>query len=126
MSHAHITFGKTGEKSAVALLEARGYKILAENYRTSLGEIDVIAQDKDTLCFIEVKSRHSRKKGLPQEAVSMRKQRQISKSALIYLKEHKLMDRKARFDVVSVMDEKDSLRLDVITSAFELSPEFTY
>lgn len=126
MSNAHIIFGKAGEKSAVALLEARGYKIIAENYRTPLGEIDVIAQDKDTVCFIEVKSRHSREKGLPQEAVSMRKQRQISKSALIYLKKHKLMNRKARFDVVSVIGGQDSLRLDVITSAFELSPEFTY
>ncbi|HTY45369.1 MAG TPA: YraN family protein [Patescibacteria group bacterium] len=126
MSNAHVIFGKLGENSAVGLLKAQGYKILAENYRTPLGEIDVVAQDGDTFCFIEVKSRHSSRKGLPQEAVSRQKQRQISKNALFYLKAHKLMDKRARFDVVSVMDNGGSLKLDLIKSAFELSREFTY
>ncbi len=126
MSKQNLYLGKKGEEAAVSLLKENGYKILARNYRTRLGEIDIIARDKDTFCFIEVKTRDSLRFGTPKEAVSGRKQRQISKTALMFLKEKKLLDKKARFDVVSVINSEDSQKLDLIKNAFELDTRFTY
>ncbi len=126
MYKQHLTLGKSGEELAVALLEESGYRILARNYKTKLGEIDIVAYDKDTICFVEVKTRHSDKHGLPQEAISGFKQRQISKTALIYLKKNHLLDKKARFDVVSIIYSENASKLDLIKDAFELDESFTY
>ena len=126
MSKEHIYLGISGEEAAVNLLKENGYKILERNYRTRLGEIDIIAKDKDTFVFIEVKTRHSDRLGLPAEAISRRKQRQISKAALTFLKENNLLDKKARFDVISVIDSEGGPRVDLIKDAFELEPDFMY
>ncbi len=126
MYKQHLTLGKSGEELAVALLEESGYRILARNYKTKLGEIDIVAYDKDTICFVEVKTRHSDKYGLPQEAISGFKQRQISKTALIYLKKNHLLDKKARFDVVSIIYSENASKLDLIKDAFELDKDFVY
>jgi len=118
--------GKSGEEVATNLLKENGYKILARNYKSKLGEIDIIALDKDTVCFVEVKTRHSDRFGSANEAVLESKQRQISKVALAFLKEKNLLDKKARFDVVSIMYSKGIPGLDLIKDAFELSGDFTY
>jgi putative endonuclease len=126
VSKENLYSGKRGEELAVDYLKKHGYKILARNYKNKLGEVDIIAKDQNTYCFIEVKTRKSEKFGLPSEAVSGLKQRQISKAALCFLKENRLLDRGARFDVVSVMDRGDQPRLDLIKNAFELDSDFTY
>lgn len=126
VSKQNLYLGKSGEEKAVGLLKENGYKILVRNYRTRLGEIDIIAKDKGTIAFIEVKTRNSDKFGLPSEAVSGLKQRQISKAALLYLKENRLLDKPARFDVVSIDCGEDKPRLDLIKNAFELDKEFSY
>lgn len=126
MSNQNLILGKSGEEAAVDFLKENGYKILIRNYKTKLGEVDIIAQDKDTLCFIEVKTRNSLKYGLPCEAVSDFKQRQISKAALSFLKENNHLDKKARFDVVSVICSGNSEKVSLIKNAFELSRNFTY
>jgi putative endonuclease len=118
--------GKLGEEAAVNFLKEKGYKILSRNFKTKLGEVDVVARDRDTYCFIEVKSRNSDRFGLAQEAVSVLKQRQISKAALGYLKENRLLNKKARFDVVSIMYQNNSPVIDLIKNAFELDGHFTY
>lgn len=127
MSKQGLCLGKAGEALACGLLINNGYKILATNYRTRLGEVDIIAEDKDTVCFIEVKARTTAKFGLPQEAISRVKQRQIAKAALIFLKQEGLLNRNARFDVVSItrcaLGEHKS---ELIKNAFELDPRFTY
>lgn len=126
MSRENLYLGRSGEDVAADLLKGKGYKILVRNYKTKLGEIDIIARDKDTLAFIEVKTRHSDRFGLPQEAVSVSKQKQISKAALMFLKENNLLEKKARFDVISVVYSKDKPQLDLIKNAFELDNSFTY
>jgi len=126
VSRENLYLGRSGEDVAADLLKGKGYKILVRNYKTKLGEIDIIARDKDTLAFIEVKTRHSDRFGLPQEAVSVSKQRQISKAALMFLKENNLLEKKARFDVISVVYSKDKPQLDLIKNAFELDNSFTY
>ena len=126
MSRQNLYLGKFGEESAIDLLKTNGYRILARNYKTKLGEIDIIARDKDTVCFIEVKTRHSDRFGLPQEAISRSKQRHIAKVALMFLKENNLLSKRARFDVISIMHSEDTSKLDLIKNAFELDQSFTY
>ena len=126
MSKNHIFLGELGEGVAVQLLKEQGYKIWKRNYKTKLGEIDIIAKDKDTVCFIEVKTRHSDKFGSPEESISESKQKKIARVALLFLKEMKLLDKKARFDVVSVVYSKGEPQPDLIKNAFELGATFTY
>lgn len=120
MSKQNLFLGKTGESLAEGFLKKNGYKILARNFKTKIGEIDIIALDKDTISFVEVKTRQTDRFGLPQEAISGFKQRQISKAALAYLKDKNLLNKKARFDVVSIILSQDSPRIDLIKNAFEL------
>lgn len=103
-----------------------GYKVLLRNYKTRLGEIDIIAVDKDTICFVEVKTRQTDRFGSPSEAISESKQRQISKAALVFLKERNLLDKKARFDVVFILYSQGKPHLDLIKNAFELDGNFIY
>ena len=118
--------GKSGEEFAVGLLKQNGYKIIARNYKTKLGEIDIIASDKDTICFIEVKLRSSDRFGTPQEAVLAKKQRQISRASLLYLKDNDLLNKKARFDVVAIIYSKSKPILNLIKNAFDLDEQFIY
>ncbi|MDI6606776.1 MAG: YraN family protein [Candidatus Omnitrophota bacterium] len=125
MSKENLYLGKSGEEAAVDLLKKSGYNIISRNYKTKLGEIDIIAYDKDTLCFIEVKTRNSDRFGLPQEAVSKPKQRQIAKAALIFIKEKDLFNKKARFDVVSVSSWPQGVKMNLIKDAFELDATYS-
>ncbi|MGD9279831.1 MAG: YraN family protein, partial [Desulfobacterales bacterium] len=77
-------FGEQGEALAARRLKKAGYKIIETNYRTRLGEIDIIAKDKDTIVFVEVKSRRSVYFGNPKQAVTLQKQKKISLVALYY------------------------------------------
>lgn len=126
MSDGRLVLGKSGEEAAISFLKSSGYKIIARNYKVKLGEIDIIAEDKGVICFIEVKTRNSEKFGLPAEAVAGRKQKQISRVALVYLKEKSLFDKKARFDVVSIINPGASQKIDLIKDAFELSQRYSY
>ena len=125
MHSINLEFGKAAEAAAVSFLKAKGYKILERNYKNKFGEIDIIAQDKGVICFIEVKARHSLNLGAPEEAVSARKQRQISRVAVSYLKSKKLLECCARFDVVALLYESNQPQVSLITNAFELSANFT-
>jgi len=126
VSKESLNLGSLAEEKAQGFLESNGYKILHRNYKTKLGEIDIIARDKDTLCFVEVKCRSTQRFGTGFEALNWRKQSQISKAALVYLKENKLLDRKARFDVVSIDNSGREERFGLIKDAFELNERFTY
>lgn len=113
--------GRSGEEVARVFLKQKGYRILEKNYRNRLGEIDLIAKDKDILCFIEVKTRYSDKFGLPEEAITPVKKRHIFKVALAYLKRHNLLDNNARFDVVSVIYSANIPKIELIKDAFEFN-----
>ena len=121
MDRSRLDIAKTGESLAVAHLKARGYKILEQNYRAVRGEIDLIARDGDFIVFVEVKTRRSLKFGLPQAAVTIQKQRQISKVALAYLQAKNRFDAPCRFDVIAIhlSPKLELLKLEQIESAFE-------
>ncbi len=97
-----LDLGRSGEESARDFLVAAGFRIIETGYRLFRGEIDIIANDGDTLVFIEVKTRTGTGFGRPEEAVTPAKQRQIRKIALGYVLEHGLEDVDCRFDVVAI------------------------
>jgi putative endonuclease len=112
--------GKKGEELALRFLKKNGYQIIERNYICKMGEMDIIAREKDTLVFIEVKTRTSTAFGLPQLAVNASKQRQMSKVALNFLKEKKLEEAKARFDVVAILLGPQGEEIELIRDAFDL------
>jgi putative endonuclease len=120
VSKENISIGCQGEEEAVRFLKHKGYKILARNYRTRFAEIDIIARDKDALCFVEVKTRLSGCFGEPEEAIDKRKQSKISLAAMFFLKENGLLDARARFDVVSVRSFKGTWKIELLKNAFEI------
>jgi len=116
-------FGARGESLAAWYLKKNGYKIIEQNYRSHLGEIDIIAREKKTIVFVEVKARKSVRYGSPKWAVTSKKQRKISMVALYYLKATQQTDVKARFDVVAITDNRDEPRIEIVKNAFELAYE---
>jgi putative endonuclease len=121
MTEKTKALGKKGEGIAAAFLEKKGYNILLRKYKCSFGEIDIIAKHKKILSFIEVKTRSTKKYGLPQEAVTPAKQAKISRVALEFVQRYKMENRAARFDVVSVQSLNDGYAVDLIENAFELT-----
>ncbi|MBU1055906.1 MAG: YraN family protein [Proteobacteria bacterium] len=114
-------FGKEGESLAVLYLKKKGYKILEQNYRTKFGEIDIIAKEKNTLVFVEVKSRKTGGFGSPKYAVTPKKMKKISMVALYFLKITNQSGVKARFDVVAISPGVQEPEIEIIKNAFDLA-----
>jgi len=114
-----ISTGKDGEQIAVAYLKKQGYRIYETNFRCPLGEIDIIAREKDELVFIEVKTRKSRQLGYPEQAVGAAKQKKLSQLALWYLQKKKLTDTNARFDVIGITLLPAGNEIKLIKNAFD-------
>ncbi len=112
--------GKRGEEIAIRFLKKKGYRIVERNYSCKMGEMDIIAKEKDTLVFIEVKTRTSTAFGPPQFAVNSSKQIQLSKVALHFLKEKGIGEIKARFDVVAILLSPHGEEIELIKNAFDL------
>ena len=113
--------GEQGEELAARYLAEEGYRIIERNYRCRFGEIDIVAQEGETLVFVEVKSRRSDSYGDPQLAVDRDKRKKICLISLNYLSEKHLQSRTARFDVVAVKMLPAGPRIELIRNAFELS-----
>ena len=123
MTIERLKFGKKGEKAAESYLKKQGYRILKRNYRTKVGEIDLIAEHKTVLVFIEVKSRANSTLEHPFEAVTLRKQKKIAQTAQNFLVQNNVGEREIRFDVVSVLldnENPDSLKVEVLQDAFRV------
>jgi len=117
-----ISVGQLGETLACQYLSRQGYRVLLRNYRTKLGEIDIIAEEQGTLVFVEVKARRGHQCGHPFEAVTSAKCRQISKAALLYLAETGREDHAARFDVVAISFAGEAAPvIELVKNAFDLS-----
>ena len=98
--------GNQGEILAEKFLRKQGYKILDKNYRAMVGEIDIVALDKDTIVFVEVKRRETLGYGRPSEAVGKQKQGYIRRSGEEYLIRNKLITSPVRFDVVEIVGQE--------------------
>jgi len=108
--------GIQGEEQATKTLRNMGYRIIEKNYRSPFGELDIIAEEGSYLVFIEVKKRNTRAFGGPLDAINAVKKKRIVKTALFYMKTHKCLDRKVRFDVVGI----DRENIKIVKHAFIL------
>lgn len=106
-----IKKGRFGEEIAKRFLASLGYQLLASNFRTRLGEIDIIAKDKEDIVFVEVKTRNADKWGMGAEAVTEEKKERMQDVALLYLQSQGLGDVPIRFEVVEVLLKKGKARL---------------
>jgi len=111
--------GILGEEAALKHLKKNKFKIIEKGYRMFRGEIDIIAYDRKTLVFIEVKTRRSHDFGFPEEAVTLSKQKQIRKIAEGYLALNNLENSECRFDILSIQySAKDGFSTQHIKDAF--------
>ena len=124
-----VKLGKLGEAYAAAYLEQRGYRLVAANFTLPVGrnlrgavvnnEIDLIAYDGETLCFVEVKTRASDWFAPPQVNVDLRKQRQVARAARAYRRMFELENETYRYDVVTVVLPDDSTpQIELIKNYF--------
>lgn len=111
--------GNLGENASAKYLKKKRYRILDRNYKTKFGEIDIIAEKNDVICFIEVKTRRNKQYGEARDAVDIYKQRKIISVAEYYIMSKKY-DKSCRFDVIEVYlsgtDEVD--KIEHIENAF--------
>lgn len=120
MTHDKDLIGQCGETIGRAFLEKSGYRVLHQNWTCPLGELDLVAEEGESLVFVEVKSRTSSDFGIPEEAVTRAKQHRLIRLAQAYAKRYGIKDKPFRFDVLAVTP--DDVRL--IKDAFwaEQSP----
>jgi putative endonuclease len=112
------TFGNAGETLVCDYLEKKGFKVVARNYQTRQGEVDVIAVRDEILAFIEVKTR--RNSYFPiSNVVTYGKQKKITKTAKYFIVKNKIIDKACRFDVATVVwDNNGNPAIDYIENAF--------
>ena len=125
---AHLTLGRRGENLACQFLKRNGYKILYRNFKGRTGgEIDVVCRHRDTLVFVEVKTRTRQDFGRPLDAVDRDKRKRISRGGLAWLRLLDDPDILFRFDVVEVIiADGDEPRLEILENAFSLPEPYIY
>lgn len=120
---ARVSRGAAGEVMAARYLRKKGYTLIAADYRTRFGEIDIIAADKKYIAFVEVKLRSGAAIYTPEEAVTPLKQQKIVKAAMQYLQLHP-SDLQPRFDVIAIVaDDRDPMKarsLEHLKAAFDV------
>lgn len=109
--------GRVGEEDAVRWLSRQGYEVLERNVVNPAGEIDVVAREGATLCFVEIKARGSAAYGPAVGAVGPAKQRRISRAAALYLA-HRRLDGDCRFDVLGLDAGPDGWEYTLVRDAF--------
>lgn len=123
---AAVSIGNLGEEAAVKAIKKQGYKIIERNYRTKMGEIDIIARDGEYTCFIEVRLRKNNDFGSPADTIDINKQRKIIRTAQYYAVTKKIYDTPMRFDAVLInADAKGgkltNIKTEIIKNAFYLN-----
>jgi putative endonuclease len=118
--------GKLGEKAAQKFLKKRGYRIRETGFRCRHGEIDIIAQQKDCLVFVEVRTKSNLEFGTPEESITQAKKEKLIASALTYTTTHQSLPSLWRIDVIAVeLDDKgNTKRIELIENAIEQVARF--
>jgi len=115
----HNDFGKMAEDLAVDFLVKAKYRILARNFRYLKAEVDIIAEFENQIIIIEVKARHTDAFLEPQEAVNKKKIKLLISAANYYIEENNI-DKEVRFDIISILPNKQkTLEITHITDAFQ-------
>ncbi|MDP2300803.1 MAG: YraN family protein [Ignavibacteria bacterium] len=119
MDSSKKDMGKYGEELAATLLMDKGFEIIKKNYRYGKGEIDIVANDGDTLVFIEVKTRTNLNYGEPELAITKNKVNQLRKIGSMYCYENNIENKLIRFDVIAIMmDDITKPKINHIENAF--------
>jgi putative endonuclease len=111
------TKGQTAEKLACDYLKKNGLRLIEQNFHSRYGEVDIIMQHQDALVFVEVRYRKSLSHGGAKESVTPAKQKKIQKTALFYM-QTKGREFNARFDVIAMTGDNESLSIEWIKNAF--------
>lgn len=112
--------GRKGEAVAAQYYRQRGYILLGHNYRTRMGELDLIVYKEDVIVFVEVKTRSGKMLAAPAEAVDLHKQRCLQRAAALYLQDSPFADSMMRFDVVEVIPLDRGWQVHCIMDAFQI------
>lgn len=107
MTQHNKSVGNWGEEVSKNELEKIGYKIVEMNFHCRFGEIDIIAEDKDEIVFIEVKTRNNRLRGDAVESISRTKQKHLMLAARMYLKQKGMEERQYRIDVATLQKQEN-------------------
>ena len=118
MSHHNQRFGLLGEQIAARWLTRRGWRIVYRRFRNGRRDIDLVVQRDSTIAFVEVKARKGSTFGDPVEAVHARKQRELAKSAHVWIDRHGRADESYRFDVVGVLVDDGRVLIKHVENAF--------
>ena len=118
MSAARQEFGEVGEKVAERWLRRHGWRVLQRRFRNGHRDIDLVAERDGLVAFVEVKARRRKDFGDPVEAVDWRKQRELVRSATVWIDRHGRPNESYRFDVIGVLVEGNSVRVKHIENAF--------
>ncbi len=111
--------GKLGEKLVCRHYMSRKYNLMGVNYKTRFGEIDIILQYKNTLVFVEVKTRRNSNFAKAREYVTYQKQQRIKAAAASFISQNGLDDMNIRFDVAEVYHPENNPIINIIENAFE-------
>lgn len=121
MTQKRLQFGREGESVAIAFLKKKGYRVLEKNFRSKVGEIDIIAEQAGVIVFVEVKARSSHEFGHPLNALTPAKQKKIIQTAQSFLAQKRIRDRPMRFDVVALTsDPSGSWETELVVNAFQV------
>jgi putative endonuclease len=111
-------FGNQGETVAEKYLRRKGYRLVCKNFRTRIGEIDIIVSKGNYLIFCEVKTRKNTNFGMPFEAVDERKQKKIRKVAQLFMQQKSYKKNDVRFDVLSISERNERYEIEHFVGAF--------
>ena len=121
MSAARQAFGEVGERIAERWLRLKGWRIVQRRFRNGRRDIDLVAERDGLVAFVEVKARRGVEFGHPVEAVNWRKQRELTRSAHIWIERHGRPDDAFRFDVIGVLVDGRAVRVRHVENAFSLT-----
>jgi len=120
MSAARQAFGELGERIAERWLRRHGWRVVQRRFRNGHRDIDLVVEQEGLVAFVEVKARRGSEFGDPVEAVNWKKQKELTRSAHVWIDRHGRPSESYRFDVVGILVDGDRVRVRHVADAFAL------
>jgi putative endonuclease len=120
MTAERMAFGELGERVAERWMKRQGWRVLMRRFRSGHRDIDLVMEREGLVTFVEVKARRGTEFGEPVEAVGWRKQRELTRSARVWIDRHGRPHETYRFDVIGVLVEQERVRIRHVENAFSV------
>jgi putative endonuclease len=120
MTAERMAFGELGERVAERWMKRHGWRVLMRRFRSGRRDIDLVMEREGLITFVEVKARRGTEFGEPVEAVGWRKQRELTRSARVWIDRHGRPHETYRFDVIGVLVEQERVRIRHVENAFSV------